>query len=308
MEVRSRHKARLWASLVLFVAALLVRACDVDLLQSFVPGRGRGRVARIPASVITTRLKESRTVGELLGHFKTHAARLNHRHVSATFTHLAKVADGGVRKWPRLQGKLPMIIQGALVALPNCGGRELANILWSLAKLHYNPGDAFLSAMVEEAASKLDDFKPQELANTLWALAKLEYNPGDKFLGAMVKASKAKLRWFNSQELANTLWALARSEYDPGDDFLSAWVEAAEAKLPSFTPQALANSLWAFAKLDYNPGDSFLSSLVVEATEKPARFKSMECSMSEWALGKLSFKVGKQYFSNVRCHEVEMTV
>ena len=51
--------------------------------------------------------------------------------------------------------------------------RNVANIVWALAKLGGHPGDALLGACAAQAAMRVREANAQNIANTLWAFASL---------------------------------------------------------------------------------------------------------------------------------------
>lgn len=54
------------------------------------------------------------------------------------------------------------------------------------------------------------DFSRQHLANTMWALATLDYNPGRRALDVMAEALASRAAECNPQEMSNTVWAYAK--------------------------------------------------------------------------------------------------
>jgi len=51
--------------------------------------------------------------------------------------------------------------------------RNVANIVWALAKLGGHPSDALLGACAAQAAARVHEANAQNIANTLWAFASL---------------------------------------------------------------------------------------------------------------------------------------
>ena len=74
--------------------------------------------------------------------------------------------------WPSLY----LSVCGAGVPAARAGelsARNVANIVWALAKLSGHPGDALLGACAAQAAARVHEANAQNIANTLWALASL---------------------------------------------------------------------------------------------------------------------------------------
>ena len=136
------------------------------------------------------------------------------------------------------------------------GSRELANILWSFAKLGLRPEPALWDALSEKAERSAGSFNSQNVANTLWAFATLGIPPSETLLAALSSAAERSAGSFNSQAVANTLWAFATLGIPPSKTLLAALSSAAERSAGSFIPQELANTLWAMAVLHIEPPSS----------------------------------------------------
>ena len=65
---------------------------------------------------------------------------------------------------------------GAWLAAARAGelsARNVANILWALAKLGHRPKEAVLATCAARAAARAHEANAQNIANTLWAFATL---------------------------------------------------------------------------------------------------------------------------------------
>jgi len=110
-----------------------------------------------------------------------------------------------------------------------------------------------LRALCAWSQARLGSFKPTELAQSLWGLAALGFDPGPMWRGACLAACLGPaggLRRFSPPELSSVLWALASLGASPGPPFLASWAEAAEAAgWERFELRHAVNTLWALAVL-----------------------------------------------------------
>lgn len=123
------------------------------------------------------------------------------------------------------------------------GARNLANTLWSIAKLNHFPGDEFMQQLCKEVKEKVHQGNAQNVANLLWSLGVLQYNPGEDVLKALALTVRDKSRDFSGQNISNTVLAFAKLDYNPDEDVLAALAKETLNKLPSFSPQALSNTV-----------------------------------------------------------------
>jgi very-short-patch-repair endonuclease len=95
----------------------------------------------------------------------------------------------------------------------------------------------------------------QGLANTVWALATLRWQPGElEMRPALARAAVRVAPSMKAQEVANTLWALATLCWQAGEAAMRSALEGAAMRVaPSMKAQHIANTLWALATLGWKP-------------------------------------------------------
>ena len=208
------------------------------------PAKGRGGPPN--ARQITVEIKECREVGELTRIMHERKGVLNEIHVSAAWVCLARIGRG------RGGGEAVAAVQDRTRdVLSQMGGRQFANVIYSMAKLHQKGVRAdlkLLAAMQRRATATAGEFKPQAVANMLWALATMGETADRKLLEAMQSQATATAGEFKPQEVANSLWALATMGEKADQKLLEAMQSQATVTAGEFTPQNVANLLWALAR------------------------------------------------------------
>ena len=186
-----------------------------------------------------------------------------------------------------------------LASTSECAPQDVANVLWSLARLSSAAEPALASALGTLLPSLLHQFKPMELSSTAWALAKAPLFPpnhlallvcslhsalggGDN--GTRPSAGSALLRGLSAQGASNTLWAFARIEPAPPAHLVTSLVEQAARQRCDLTPQGLANVCSACAKLS-GPALPCLQLLTHRDTVEA--LGASDVAEVAWALGKL---------------------
>ena len=98
--------------------------------------------------------------------------------------------------------------------MPEAEERQVANIMWSLAKLELKP-DVLVPGMTDSLAQQfianMDVATGEGFSNVLVACAKLQLNPcqGELFKAIRARLTAANLSSFNAQAVANILHSLA---------------------------------------------------------------------------------------------------
>jgi hypothetical protein len=184
--------------------------------------------------------------------------------------------------------------------------RNIANILWGVAKMSYLPSNDVMEALCSEIPSKVQDGVAQNVSNTLWALAALAYRPKDEVLGALAKAVWEMRKQLTSQHVSNVVLAFAKLEYAIEPYILEALGQEALEKLPTFTAQALSNTLWGLSKLGIADGELFKS--VGQASgANLENFNAQNLSNTIYAYGNLGIHPGKEVleeFAAVASHKI----
>ncbi|KAJ1487758.1 hypothetical protein T484DRAFT_1785633, partial [Baffinella frigidus] len=171
------------------------------------PGGRGGYRGRVEARQLTVVIKECKEVGELARILQEHRGLLNQIHVSAAWVCLAKIGRG--RGGREVGDVLSPLQEMTRDVLDQMGGREIANILHSMAKLRQmdNRGlradRELLEAMQRRATVTAEEFKPQEVAILLWALATMGGRKDRELVEAMQRRAAATAGEFTPQEIAN---------------------------------------------------------------------------------------------------------
>jgi hypothetical protein len=107
-------------------------------------------------------------------------------------------------------------MRGALEAAavrvaPSMNAQAVANIIWGLATLGWQAGEAPMRGALEAAAVRVaPSMQPQNLANTIWGLATLDWQAGEGLMRDALEAAAGRVApSMNPQEVANTIWGLA---------------------------------------------------------------------------------------------------
>lgn len=232
---------------------------------------------------LTGRLKAAETSNHLLFLVEQYENVLNEYHVRAALTRLAQSnetttlsGDPGFRK----------LLSRTSELMTTFRSQALATVLWSLAKVEYDPGEPFLRSVIDASLPQLKQSKPQEMVNSLWACARFGYQPGDAFLEALVDTSSSTMDDFEPMDVANLLWSFARLGFHPGNHFLDAVVARSLEIVQSFAPVDIANILWAFAKLKVDEGER-LRPLLQQAEEQLDSFEPAKLASLLWSCNKL---------------------
>ena len=109
--------------------------------------------------------------------------------------------------------------------------------------------DKAFHVLAKEAARQAQDGAPRELANILWALAKFKLTEAavPEVFDALSQACAAKAPAFNAQDVSNTAWAWATAGATSNQAGWDALAAHAPSKIESFDQRALSLTAWAFA-------------------------------------------------------------
>ena len=143
---------------------------------------------------LTQWIKKASGVREIIELHAAHGASFNSIHLSASWMAVSRLSRqrargsesrGGYTRYrvmpARLQNELkPLLGRTTRNALSGqLGGRELANVLYAVARSRMPPGDArsgLFDALAHVASPQLSALKPQELSNIAWAYATADHS------------------------------------------------------------------------------------------------------------------------------------
>ena len=262
----------------------------------FSDGRGvnRGRGGGVPAKggggplnarQITGVIKECRDVGVLARILQEQKEIINHIHVSAAWGCLARNARG--RGGGDFRAAVAALQDRTRDAMGQAGGREIANVIYSMSKLHQmgvraDPG--LLETMQRRATATAGEFVPQAVSNVLWALATMGERADRGLLEAMQRRATATAEDFKPQEVANLLWALATMGVRADRGLLEAMQRRATAMAVDFKPQEVANLFWSLATMGGVADRGLLQAMQRRATATAGETKPQEVANLLWSL------------------------
>ena len=124
--------------------------------------------------MLTSQIKQARTIQALVCTYSSHESHLNCIHVSACWIAFDKLArqsaerTGLCKKANALQPLVQCTVQAARTE--DIGARTLANIAYGVARSSRGKQmGALFTALARPAEQRMADFNAQDLANTAWA-------------------------------------------------------------------------------------------------------------------------------------------
>jgi hypothetical protein len=177
---------------------------------------------------------ESHSYSELADVFLAHEDELNAIHISAMFT-----AATRIRPTPTQPSDGPNLIRAQ-----RCVEEERAHLLTQL---------------VNTAADRLHMFAPRQLANVLYSVAKLRLVVSPQWLLHWERHAMPQLNQFDQQALSNALWAFATMSCRPSEAFVQQLLGRCHWLVVGMSPQHCGNLLWAMAQLQIQAPDALVS-------------------------------------------------
>mmetsp|Transcript_21582 Transcript_21582/g.32116 ORF Transcript_21582/g.32116 Transcript_21582/m.32116 type:complete len:1291 (+) Transcript_21582:95-3967(+) len=175
----------------------------------------------------------------------------------------------------------------------------ITNTLWAFGTLSQEPSAALGSALLQNAISKLDEFKGRSLARLYLSLARLESIPDNSTANAMNRQimKRAREQTLSSNDIAAVIWAMSRSPLlAPGNLYsrseLLEKLENALVQAPQqLSLRALPNLLWAFSTLERGGGAESNSSIAISKIIDGC----LHHSLSEGHIGDELLNSGSEY-------------
>uniref|UniRef100_A0A383WLN5 RAP domain-containing protein n=1 Tax=Tetradesmus obliquus TaxID=3088 RepID=A0A383WLN5_TETOB len=129
-----------------------------------------------------------------------------------------------------------------------CGGQELARLLWGFAELRCWPGQAWMDDWLAAMQQQLGTMHPADLADTVWALARLRYTPPEPWMQTLAASITKTLPEFSAQGLAMVIWGFSHLGLRPERQWLlrfscaagDAYEEGSAQRLGQFVAGLLA--------------------------------------------------------------------
>jgi hypothetical protein len=251
-------------------------------------GLGKGNGGAPSPALLTSNIKNARTLEEL---FRTVAKNIdffNHIHLSACWNSLGHLAWAADKSWFQEHANvLELLVQHTARTVSNGSdirGRELANITHGVAKSGRGTTMcALMTALAKSIESRLHDCNEQEIANISWGFAKAGHLNAGLF-AALARAAERRLDNFKGQELANTAWGFATGGYEDAALF-AAMARVVERRLADFNVQGLVNTAWAFAKAGHADAPLFRAMAKI-CLQRVGEFNAQDTAHTAWAFAK----------------------
>lgn len=161
----------------------------------------------------------------------------------------------------------PVATQQGQELQQTCCPASLADLVWSMAKLQYNPGKAWLDTFEATSLPLLSSFTPNQLAQVIWAFARLPYQPGQPWIDSFLSVVRDRLGEFDSKSVSLTAWGLATMKAQPSARWLFAFERQAERTLSTLAASELACTLWALSELKEKRADKLRLGRLVRRQE-----------------------------------------
>ena len=209
-------------------------------------------------------------------------------------------------KYPGNHSVVQCVSDHVLRVVDDFNAMDMANTVWAWATMRYQASDDVLAAMERRTLACLDDFKPQDLANTLWAWATMRYHPSSKVLFAMERRTLACLvDFYYPQALSNIVWAWATMKFKPAKEVLTAMELRMLACIDDFNPQALANTVWACATMRYKPSQEMMSAVERCTFACLDAFNAQNLANMVWACATIRYHLSSRVLASIERRTLE---
>ena len=164
--------------------------------------------------------------------------------------------------------------------------RNIANILWGLARLNSRAERLIMLLCEELKTTKMSQGLPQHISNCLWALSSLQYKPDDETMNSLKIAMLSTLNSFRSQNISNALLGFAKLGYTLDERSLELIAHAALDTLKDFVPQTFSNILWSLSRLGVT-NISLMKKIAEASVPQIPQFAAQNVANAFWAFGNL---------------------
>jgi hypothetical protein len=166
--------------------------------------------------------------------------------------------------------------------------RELSNILWAAANLSSLPQESWLHSITRQMHHHLQDFNGKDVGMTAWALGRLHYNPGQAWLSDFFSTALSPGRGLDAQAVSNLAWGMAKLCPQVSTPVMDRLAGLVEDNLVALSPQGHANALWAFTTWGRAPSPAWSDQLSRLLTQRVDSFAPKELSMILFSLGRVN--------------------
>ncbi len=169
------------------------------------PSNQQPKLTDNEARVLTTRIKACTSWQQLQTLCERHGRVFNHINLSATITHIAQLHHAG-----------------ALSAGSAGGDHQASTSYAPSPPKSGLPAGAaqLMDRLLSAAETQMSGFSTRQLANMMWAVAKSGHRPKPSWQQAAVAAAGRQWGQFEAQHVANMAYALALVGHDPGGPWL----------------------------------------------------------------------------------------
>ena len=181
-------------------------------------------------------------------------------------------------------------LEGAFGVLGNAKAQNVANTLWSMAKMGWRFRDDAWEALEHAARHVAGEMNARDVAIAMYAVATLDRLPGDDAWEALENAAGRVAPGMDAQGVANTLWAYGTMRRTPGDEARGALERAVNRVARIMTSQNVVNVLWAFARLGRMPQGETWKALEIAAFRVARDMSGPSVSNAMWAYATLAQK------------------
>eukprot|EP00198_Chlamydomonas_reinhardtii_P008607 XP_001697944.1 predicted protein [Chlamydomonas reinhardtii] len=152
----------------------------------------------------------------------------------------------------------------------------------------YRPQAGTLRVLLARAASMVSSLRGDEAAMLLYSVARLRFQPPDSLTGALYSRTASQRGATSPSTLALLLWAAGRLRTQPPGWWVAALVEEAARRLPRLPPSVVATALNGVVQLrSYAVEPALAGAFLERAAEVLPDFSAQEVANTAWALGQL---------------------
>lgn len=149
------------------------------------------------------------------------------------------------------------MLQVVQTNLSNLFPYDVANVLWSLAKMGVSPGEKFFALFEQYTVKRLAEYRPVELLNVVNGLVTLGHRPGEAWLKEFLAAVLVQGRGFGVQEFCRMLYAIANLGYAPPPDWLAKIEYLSFPRFPDMRCTDLVRLSTAVSQFEFRPGQDW---------------------------------------------------
>ena len=166
---------------------------------------------------LTLDIKQCQHWEQLQQLYKQDSEVMNTIHISALVTHLAQLGVSRPR-WAPLEEDGPSTSYGNSRYPPQnnisrkLSGRQTASLPPGATRL--------MTSLLTDVRSRMRQLSARQIANVLWAVAKSGHQPGGEWMASIVGACGSRWEEFEPQHLANIAYAMALMGREPGKSWM----------------------------------------------------------------------------------------